>query len=181
MRVIAGSAKGMKLKTSKGLTVRPTADRVREALFNILGPGIAGTICLDLYAGSGAVGIEALSRGAGCCVFVDWRKDNISLIRENLTKTRLMEKARLIRADAEIALHILACKDFKADLIFLDPPYNYSAIQPIVCSIFSHRLLHKDGLVIVEHDCKNQQWIGQLPVTRQKRYGDTCLTFIVTS
>ncbi len=178
MRVIAGSAKGTRLKTPKGMAVRPTSDRVKEALFSMLGLRINESLFLDLYAGSGAIGIESLSRGARACVFVDHKKENISLIKENLNKTRLTEKARLIPVDAQKTVLKLAREGFKADLVYLDPPYACKDIARVVQSIFSYQVIDQNGLLVVEHDTKNRQWTEDFPVTREKRYGDTCLTFI---
>ncbi len=178
MRVIAGTAKGARLKAPKGIAVRPTSDRVKEALFSILGIRINDSLFLDLYAGSGAIGIESLSRGARACVFVDHKKENISLIKENLSKSRLTEKARLIPNDAEKTVFKLAREKFKADLVYLDPPYACKNIAPVVQSIFSYKVIDINGLLVVEHNTKNRQWTEEFPVTREKRYGDTCLTFI---
>ncbi len=178
MRVIAGKAKGVKLKPPKGIGVRPTADRVKEALFNILAPRIDGVYFLDLYAGSGAIGIEALSRGAHYCVFVDYKKENTALIRDNLDITGLTEKARLITGDAEQAVIKLARDNYKAGLVYLDPPYGKTKIQPVVLSIFNHQVVDQGGLLIIEHDIKDQQWIEEFTNIRQKRYGSTCLSLI---
>ena len=178
MRVIAGMARGIKLKAPEGLTVRPTADRVKEALFSILTPRISSALFLDLYAGSGAIGIEALSRGARFCIFVDHQKNNLSLIKENLIKTKLEQNTKLIMADAEKAIRRLAGENIQADLIYLDPPYNYTGISTVVFSIISHQIIDHSGLIIVEHASNNQQWAEDFTKTRQKRYGDTSLTFI---
>ena len=178
MRVIAGMAKGIRLKAPEGLTVRPTADRVKEALFSILTPRISSALFLDLYAGSGAIGIEALSRGARFCIFVEHQKNNLTIIKENLIKTKLEQNTRLIMADADKAMRRLAVENIKADLVFLDPPYSYTDISTVVCSIISHQIINHNGLIIVEHASNNQQWAEDFTETRQKRYGDTSLTFI---
>lgn len=178
MRVIAGTAKGARLKAPKGLKVRPTADQVKEALFNIIGPRVIDCIFIDLFAGSGAVGIEALSRGAGFCIFVDNKKVNLALIKENLTKTGLVEKARLICSDAGKAIANLAGEDIKADLLFVDPPYKLDRIETVVEQIIDKQLVKESGLIIVEHAAKNSKWSVAYGHCRCKRYGDTSLTFI---
>ncbi|MDW7740276.1 MAG: 16S rRNA (guanine(966)-N(2))-methyltransferase RsmD [Bacillota bacterium] len=178
MRVIAGSAKGTKLKTPKGLTVRPTADRVKEALFSILGSSVIESNFLDLYAGSGAVGIEALSRGAESALFVENKKENIALIKDNLAKTRLLESARLIHLDVLKAIRKLGDENYKADLTFLDPPYDIQDLSSVVKNIFKAEIIARDGLIIVEHSVKNCDWIKNFSSYRQKKYGDTCLTLI---
>lgn len=178
MRVIAGYAKGTRLKAPKGTLVRPTADKVKEALFSILGSRVIGAVFLDLYAGSGAVGIEALSRGAEKVVFVDNQRNNIALIKENLQITRLSEQAHLINADVTKAILSLNREDFKADLVFLDPPYNISDPGDIVNKLLESDMLKEGGLIVAEHAYKNRQWSDLFEKVRQKKYGDTCLTFV---
>lgn len=178
MRVIAGTAKGTRLKAPAGLAVRPTADRVKEALFNILGPRLIGSLFLDLYAGSGAIGIEALSRGADSCIFVDNNKKNHALIKENLIKTRLESKARLIIADVKKALVTLSGEGVKADLIYLDPPYDSPDLTSVINSVFELGIISGNGLLVAEHAYSNSQWSDSIATKRQKKYGDTCLTII---
>jgi 16S rRNA (guanine(966)-N(2))-methyltransferase RsmD len=178
MRVIAGTARGTKLKAPKGMQVRPTADRVKEALFSILGPRIPGVCFIDLYAGSGAIGIEALSRGADYCVFVENKRTNIALISENIAKTGFSSKARLICADAAKTIATLASENVKADLLFMDPPYDFTDIVTLVESVLKQGIVADSGLIIAEHAFSNRQWAERFNSTRQKKYGDTCLTFI---
>jgi 16S rRNA (guanine966-N2)-methyltransferase len=178
MRVIAGTARGTKLKAPKGTQVRPTADRVKEALFSILGPRIPGACFIDLYAGSGAIGIEALSRGAKFCVFVENRRTNIALINENIAKTDFNSRARVICADAAKTIATLASETVKADLLFLDPPYNFTDIATIVDSVLQQSIVADGGLIIAEHAFSNRHWSERFSSIRQKKYGDTCLTFI---
>jgi len=178
LRVIAGSARGTKLKAPKGLSVRPTADRVKEALFNIINARVIDCVFIDLFAGSGAVGIEALSRGAKNAVFVDHNRVNIALIKDNLEKTRLAERARLLCSDAGKAIDSLAAENFKADLFFIDPPYDLANVELLVSRIFAKDLVSPTGLVVVEHSAKNLIWAESFPGYRQKKYGDTSLTFI---
>ena len=178
MRVIAGTARGIKLKAPTGFSVRPTADRVKEALFSILGHRVIEAFFLDLYAGSGAIGIEALSRGASFCIFVDYKKENIMLIKENLAKTNLAQNTRLMMANVKKAVDDFALEKIKADLVYLDPPYHNTDISPLVQTIFSRGIIADHGLLIVEHAYNNQKWANDFSGIRQKKYGDTCLTFI---
>lgn len=182
MRVIAGSARGTKLETPKGLMVRPTSDRVKEALFNIIAPLIQDSVFLDLYAGSGAVGIEALSRGAGICVFVENKKNNIALIKENLYKTGLSKNARVIPGEVKKTVHTLAREAFIADLIYLDPPYASDDAPYVINQLLEKEILYEHSLLIVEHSHKNTRWKEKLAnafqLKTQRKYGDTCLTFI---
>ncbi len=185
MRIIGGSAKGTKLKTPKGASVRPTADRVKEALFSIIAPRLPGSVFLDLFAGSGAVGIEALSRGAGECVFVENKKENTALIKENLSKTGLSKYSRVIFKDTKKAINILARQAFKADLIYLDPPYVSQEIPEVINQLLEMNIFNENSLTIVEHSHRNVRWMEKLATslhfTAQKKYGDTCLTFIQVS
>lgn len=178
MRVIAGYARGTRLKAPKGTLVRPTADKVKEALFSILGSRVIGSVFLDLYAGSGAVGVEALSRGADQAVFVDNRRENIALIKENLNKTKLEERATVINSDVTKAISSPPLESIRADLVFLDPPYNLKDLGNVVNRLLESRLLNAKALIVVEHAYKNRLWSNAFEIIRQKKYGDTCLSFI---
>jgi 16S rRNA (guanine966-N2)-methyltransferase len=178
LRVIAGTARGTRLKAPRGFNVRPTADRVKEALFSIIASRVPGSRFIDLYAGSGAIGIEALSRGACFCIFVDRRKENLALIKENLAKTRLEGSARLLLSDAQKALTALSAEEEQYDLVYLDPPYSMTDPGLVVTSVITGKVISDDGLIIVEHARSNRQWAERFEGIRQKVYGDTCLTFI---
>ena len=178
MRIIGGIVRGMKLKAPRGKEVRPTSDRVREAFFSIISHRIENAIFLDLYAGSGAVGIEALSRGAKEAVFIDNRRENILLIRENLSRVKMSDKARLIKSDADKALVRLYRENFKASLIYMDPPYCFNSIPEVIQKLHDSQITIQNSLITVEHSYHNRGWLELFPGARQKRYGDTCLTFI---
>jgi len=178
LRVIAGTARGTNLKSPKDRAVRPTPDKVKEALFSIIGNRVIESTFYDLYAGTGAIGIEALSRGANQCLFVETKKDHIKLIRENLSKTGLLNQASVIKGDVFHLIPRLGRDTLKADLVYLDPPYAYTALDEVIIAINKAKLVKEDGLIIVEHDFKNRQWINNFNVTGQKKYGDTGLTFI---
>lgn len=124
MRVIAGKARSLKLKTTEGMDTRPTTDRIKETLFNMLQADISGCAFLDLFAGSGAIGIEALSRGAREAVFVEQAKDACNCIRENLTVTRLVDYAKVMECDCLTAISRLSGHE-PFDIVFMDPPYNH--------------------------------------------------------
>lgn len=146
MRVITGTARGTNLKAPEGLATRPTADRVKEAVFNIIQYEIAGDV-LDLFAGSGQLGIEALSRGADKAVFVDERADAISVIQENLRRTHLEEKAQVIRTD--YLTYLSGCrKHFR--LIFLDPPYAEKYLENAIKRISEIDILAEGAIIIAE-------------------------------
>jgi 16S rRNA (guanine(966)-N(2))-methyltransferase RsmD len=179
MRVIAGNYKGRRLKTLDGMKVRPTSDRMRETLFNILAPRIEEARFLDLCAGSGAVGIEALSRGAAQATFVEISKKTIGIIAENLQHCGITEGFNLVARDALQAAKHFAAEGAQFDLIYFDPPYDSELYSPVMWQIAKGTLLGPDGLVIVEHR-------RQLPLApnydalrpyREIVQGESCMTF----
>ena len=184
MRVITGSAKGRPLATVKGREVRPTADRVKESLFNVIGPRVAGAAFLDLFAGSGAVGIEALSRGATSCTFVELMTPHLKVVEENLKATKLEAGAQLLRRDARAAAADLGQRGVTFDLIFVDPPYGQELVPQSLEAIAKHGLLRPDGWVICEHHGKDPVPVrvdapgnaGGLTKFRELVFGETVLS-----
>jgi len=168
MKVIGGTARGRKLKVPKGQTVRPTAARVKESLFNILPHDFSGLRVLDLYAGSGNVSIEALSRGAVEAVLVDESARSAAVIRENLTRLELIQALRKLDQAGE-----------KFDLIFLDPPYERGLVTATLEAIGPGVLLNPAAIVVVEHSGREavKPGYGALILNDQRRYGDTLLSF----
>ena len=148
MRVITGSARGCRLKELEGMETRPTTDRVKEGLFNIIQFDIEGRKVLDLFAGTGQLGIECLSRGAASAVFVDRRTDAVKLIRENLKATRLSDKARVVSGDS---MEFLKSLREKFDLIFLDPPYEAGLLEAAIVHIAKFDILSPHGIIVAEH------------------------------
>lgn len=149
MRVIAGSAKRMPLKTIAGMDTRPTTDRIKETLFNMIAPYIPDCSFLDLFAGSGAIGIEALSRGAKNVVFIEQSKSAVDCINDNLKFTRLEAGARVMATDVITALKRLEGMD-AFDYIFMDPPYQKELEKRVLEYLKDSKLLAKDGIIIVE-------------------------------
>lgn len=149
MRVIAGSAKRLQLKTLDGMDTRPTTDRIKETLFNMLSPYLYDCIFLDLFAGSGGIGIEALSRGAMEAVFVEKNPKAMACIRENLKYTRLDRKALTISSDVMTALYRLEGEK-QFDFIFMDPPYNQELEKKVLEYLADSQLLSDEGVIIVE-------------------------------
>ena len=147
MRVITGSARGRRLKELEGMETRPTTDRVKEGLFSALQFEIEGRRVLDLFAGTGQLGIEALSRGAERCVFVDRRADAVKLIRENLELTGLSGRARVVAGDS---MEYLASQREKFDLILLDPPYAAGLLEPALEHIAQFDILRPHGIIAAE-------------------------------
>ncbi len=149
MRVIAGSAKRLQLKTVEGMETRPTTDRIKETLFNMISEYIADSNFLDLFSGSGAIGIEALSRGAACAVFVEQSKKAMECIKDNLKYTKLSDRAELYETDAVKALSRMeGNKTF--DYIFMDPPYNQLYEKRVLEYLSGSTLISDDGIIIVE-------------------------------
>lgn len=179
MRVIAGKARGHKLHTLKGDQTRPTQDRVRESLFNILTPYISGARVLDLFAGSGALAIEALSRGAESAVLVEKSPAAARVIQRNLHATRLAGDARLRVGDAFRELERLAAEGASFDLIFADPPYELGLAPKTLHSVSRSGVLAPGGFLVVEHARKEEldSTMENLQLIRQKRYGDTMISF----
>ena len=179
VRVIAGSAKGRRLATLPTLRLRPTPDRVREALFNILGERIGGAAILDLFAGSGAIGLEALSRGARVAVFVEAHEPACRLIGRNLQRCGLQAQATVWCRDALDAIPALKMQGQRFDLIFLDPPYQTPLLEEALQRLADGRLLNPAGQVIAEHFFKRvlPERYGRLRRARVSRFGDVALSF----
>lgn len=175
MRVITGKARGVQLKTPEGMTTRPTTDRVKEALFSIIQFEIAGARVLDLFGGTGQLGIEALSRGAKSAVFVDAGEPACRLIKENLKRTKLEADARVIRAD--YLDYLKRCRE-NFDIIFLDPPYAEVFLENALKCIAEIDILQSGGIIVTERPSgKELPWDFE-GFTRSKdyKYGNTVLT-----
>ncbi|MCM3610720.1 16S rRNA (guanine(966)-N(2))-methyltransferase RsmD [Planococcus sp. MERTA32b] len=160
MRVVAGKAKGLPLKAVPGNSTRPTTDKVKESVFNMIGPFFDGGNALDLFAGSGGLGIEALSRGIDKAVFIDKDSKAIETIRANLEKTRLNGQAEVYRNDAKRAVKILKKNDFQARLLFLDPPYHITEAYELMDFAADSGILTTDAIVVCEHE-KGVQLAGR--------------------
>lgn len=153
MRVIAGVHKGRKLKAVQGNKTRPTTDKIKEAIFQVMGPYFEGGASLDLFAGSGSLGIEALSRGMDTCIFVDKQLKAVQTIKENISQLKI-EQIEVYRTDGFNALQALYKKEFSFDLILLDPPYEAINYDEYIKRILELHLIKEDGLLYCEHDPK---------------------------
>ena len=179
MRVIAGKAKGHKLKTLQGLQTRPTTDRIKETLFNIISFDLVQCDFLDLFAGRGAIGIEALSRGAKQCVFVEKQKEACHMIQQNLKHTKLEQNAVLLQKDVSEAISFLQREKKAFDIIFLDPPYQGDLAETVLQEIAKARLLKKNGYIIWERSAKRDALsIEGFTVIKEKMYKTTAMTFL---
>jgi 16S rRNA (guanine966-N2)-methyltransferase len=184
MRVIAGKFRSRQLKSLKGMALRPTSDRLRETLFDILGERVVGSRFFDIFAGTGAVGIEALSRGAENVVFIEKHAPEAALIKKNLESLEVLEGARVLPVDAMKGLEILAKEITVARearvIVFLDPPYaNAEAYDRVLSFLGSSTLLAEGSLVIAEHRRKFDlpEAAGNLERVRVLRQGDATLSF----
>ncbi|WP_018662901.1 16S rRNA (guanine(966)-N(2))-methyltransferase RsmD [Heyndrickxia acidiproducens] len=178
MRVISGNQKGTVLKAVPGMGTRPTTDKVKEAIFNMIGPYFTNGRALDLYAGSGGLGIEALSRGMEKSVFVDRDAKALQTVKQNLKKCGLQHKSEVFRNDADRALNALAKRGLAFDAIFLDPPYKKQKLAEMLAYIAAHDLLFENGFVVCEHDAglKLPESAGNLSVYKRANYGITGIT-----
>ena len=174
LRVAGGEARGRRLKAPKG--IRPTQGMVKEAIFNLIGPGIAGVHVLDLFAGSGALGIEALSRGAAGVTFVDREPRGLAILRQNLEALDLKAQATVVRADVVRWLEATPDQIKQAGVVFMDPPYEDVVLDRAL------RVLDREvgaATVLVEHSRRQEMpALARLHVDRQRRYGDTMVTVL---
>ncbi len=182
MNVTAGELKGRKLYSPKSRAVRPTGSRVREALFSIIGETVLDANVLDIFAGAGTIGIEALSRGAKCCTFVENSASVIEVLKRNIKELELTERTSIIPLDATKAIKMIknSNEKNKFDIIFLDPPYSrFNKTQELILSISTDDILTPEGTLVWEHDSKKspENIYGSLKNNFTKRYGDTSITF----
>jgi 16S rRNA (guanine966-N2)-methyltransferase len=177
MRIVAGRFRGLKLETPGTQSIRPTSDRVREALFSILMHRIPGAHVLDLFAGTGALGLEALSRGAAQAVFVDQGAEAVRIIRANIMKLRVSEQTQVFRGEVKQIISRLAQRKCVFDLIFLDPPYGKGHIETTLSPLAS--LTRPDTLLVAEHSVKERlppnpaHWHS----IETRSYGNTAISF----
>lgn len=176
LRIIAGEARGLRLRTPKGSSTRPTSERVREALFNILGPRVIDALFLDLFAGSGAVGLEALSRGAKEVFFIEDDRRALSCLKANLQATGFNDRAHILAMDIRRGLGELRRRDLVFDMIFVDPPYRKGWGDIILPAIVP--LVLPTGLVIIETAAaEGVPENADMKLTGRRVYGDTALNF----
>ncbi len=179
MRVITGKARGTKLIGPEGLETRPTSDRIKESLFNIIGQDLYDCSFLDIFSGSGAIGIEALSRGARDASFIDQSKGAYKAIEANINKTKFKAESSVFNMSADQALGELGNKNKKYDVIFMDPPYTKDIINNTLRLIVKNNLLAQDGYIIVERPRTYQMVLEkELELWKEKNYGMTTMSFL---
>jgi 16S rRNA (guanine966-N2)-methyltransferase len=178
VRVIAGIAKGRTLKAVPGIGTRPTTDKVKEAIFSMIGPYFDGGLGLDLFAGTGGLGIEAISRGLDRVVFIDLEKTSIQVIQDNLKSIGFTDQAEVYRNEAMRALKVLAKRGLKFDLIFLDPPYKMKQVDEILLQMQQMDMIQERATVLVEHEAAHTyaDSIGRFHVRKRTSYGETAIT-----
>ncbi len=182
MRVISGTARGTKLESIDDINTRPTLDRVKESLFNIIQNRIDGSMVLDLFAGSGAIGIEFISRGCQKVYFCDKSKQAVKMIEKNLTRTKFIDKSEIFNEDYTNVLTKLSNKNIKFDFVYIDPPYKHNLAADSIAKILTLDLLKKDGSIIVETDEKERDLKEieklQVEVYDLRKYGRANLIFL---
>ncbi|MBS7008222.1 MAG: 16S rRNA (guanine(966)-N(2))-methyltransferase RsmD [Anaerostipes sp.] len=181
MRVISGKARSLRLKTLEGMDTRPTQDRIKETLFNMIQHEVAGKSFLDLFAGSGAIGIEALSRGCGHAVFVENNKKAAGCIRENLIHTKLAENAQVLVTDVLSALRKLETEGRTFDYIFMDPPYNKGMEEAVLRELDHSSVCGEQTFVIVESSLQTEledRMFDHLKICKIKEYKTNKHTFL---
>lgn len=172
MRVIAGKARRLQLKTVKGMDTRPTTDRIKETLFNMINDVLYGSVFLDLYSGSGAIGIEALSRGASRAYFVEYNREACNCIKDNLKFTRLEENAVVMQMSCLEALKKLE-KNTVCDIVFMDPPYNKEFEKEVLIFLSKSDLIDENSLIIVEASLETDMSYANnlgFEITKEKEY-----------
>lgn len=176
MRVIAGIRKGLKLNAPDGMDTRPTTDRVKESVFNILQPYVPRDRVLDLFAGSGGLGIEALSRRCSHCTFVEHNRAAFSVVRQNIKASGFEDCSSLVFSDSMAYLD--GCAE-PFDIIFLDPPYNKGFLYPVLDKIIKKGLLNEDGIIVAETEKDGEEAEHpELSVVRRAKYGKTIITVL---
>jgi 16S rRNA (guanine966-N2)-methyltransferase len=178
VRIISGEHKGRRLRVGKKAKVRPTSDRVKESIFNILREEVAGKRILDLFAGAGSLGIEALSRGAESVTFVDASSQSVEALKKNLRSLDLENRSAILRLDGLKALKRL---EQSFQMVFADPPYLKGFAQKIIDSIAQLEVLEENGILILEHHKKETFCLPgeKLSVLKHKRFGDTVISFFL--
>lgn len=180
MRIISGTSRGRRLVTRRGQAIRPTSDRVKGSIFNSLGDDVAGKLVLDLFAGTGNLGLEALSRGAKRVVFVEKGRHALRLIQKNLLTCGMQMSAEIFSTDAHRAIGILHQRGESFDLLLMDPPYRQGIVQAILRKLETQPIYHEGSILVVQHDRREplpdimEGW----NVIRQRRMGDTVISFL---
>ncbi|MBJ6363331.1 16S rRNA (guanine(966)-N(2))-methyltransferase RsmD [Paenibacillus sp. GCM10012307] len=178
MRVIAGEAKGRPLKAVPGNQTRPTTDKVKEAIFSMIGPFFDGGWALDLFAGTGGLGIEAISRGMERAVFVDLERQSIDIIRKNVAAAHMEDRAEIYKNDARRAIKLLEKRNLAFRLVFLDPPYRMKDADVLMNELAERRLVEPEAIIMVEHESGYHypEQTGAYIQLKRAEYGETTVS-----
>lgn len=178
MRVISGERKGLHLKAVPGTNTRPTTDKVKESIFNMIGPYFDGGLAVDLFAGSGNLGIEALSRGIDTCIFIEKDQKAMQTISENLQKCRLEQFGETYKMDATRALKAFEKRNLEIDLLFIDPPYSKVQYYDLAKKIVELGLMKQTGIIVCEHDksVHLEADLATFTLVRRETYGSTIIS-----
>jgi 16S rRNA (guanine966-N2)-methyltransferase len=181
LRVIGGQRRGKKLHSVPGALTRPTANRVRESVFNILAAEVTDAKVLDLFAGTGVLGLEALSRGARYAVFVDHHRQPLSVIRKNIAACGFDATARVLDADLRLDFNWRFAAGDGFQLVFMDPPYNRDFVLSTLTRLHASQLLEKEAIVVVEHSPRESmgEQVAPFVVKDQRKYGKTLVSFLL--
>ncbi|NEZ46023.1 16S rRNA (guanine(966)-N(2))-methyltransferase RsmD [Clostridium niameyense] len=179
MRIISGSAKGRKLLSPKSGITRPTLDRIKESMFDMIQNRVYGSKVLDVFAGTGSLGLESASRGAKECYLIDRSDETYPLLRENISNLKFENICKSFNMDSYEALRNFGKRSLVFDLIFIDPPYAKEMIPPAIDIIQQEGLLHKEGLIVTKIDSKEEIYEGtdKIVLIRHRRYGNTTVCF----
>lgn len=179
MRIISGEAKGRKLLSPEGMNTRPTLDRIKESIFNIIQNKVYGSVVIDVFAGTGSLGLEAVSRGAKECYLIDKGQSTFKFLEQNVINFNFSDRCKCLNMDSYSALESLCNKNVSFDLIFIDPPYLKEMIPPAIDIITKGNLLKKDGLIVCKIDTKENLYEGNLKIklTDHRKYGNTTVCF----
>lgn len=173
MKVISGILKGRNIEGYNIEGTRPTMDRVKESLFSTIQNNVKDSVVLDLFAGSGQIGIEAISNGANICYFIDNNKEVIKILNKNISNLNIKSSSRVILSDWKKSLNDFANQNIKFDLIYVDPPYNYDVYEKILEKVSTLNLLNENGLIILEHsNLKLKDSYNNLTLYKAKKYGN---------
>ena len=181
MRIISGTSRGRRLITPKKEFLRPTSDRVKESIFNMLGREVEEKVVLDLFSGTGNLGIEALSRGAKRAVFVEKSRDAFKLIQRNISTCHLEDRSEVLLKDVEQAIRMLKRKRECFDLILMDPPYEKGLIERTLKRLHTETIYHGESILVIEHHRREllPDISGVWNLIRQRRMGDTLISILI--
>mmetsp|Transcript_22494 Transcript_22494/g.10858 ORF Transcript_22494/g.10858 Transcript_22494/m.10858 type:complete len:191 (-) Transcript_22494:1040-1612(-) len=180
LKIIGGEFKGKKLYSIKGIKIRPTAAKLRESIFNIIGPKVKKKSVLDLFSGTGALGLESLSRGAEFCIFIDNNKSALDAINKNVKICGVEKKSKLIKSNIIRSLSCIAGKNYIFNLVFMDPPYYMDVVLSVLKNLSLSKVLEDNAIVVVEHSVSKKVYenIPEFNLYDHRKYGKSFVSFL---